>query len=511
MAPTQTKSNPMAKPLKWMLIFVGVILFIVLILGIAVRFFVGAVNFPTGGGEFDPSIVGQRIVVPDGFSIGLYARDISSARVLRFSRTGDLLVAIPGSGTVEVLERDADNDGKADGRRTLIGGLNGPNGLDFFEDWLYIAEADAIGRIAFDHESGTVTGEFERLVTGLPGGGNHWKKTLRFGDDGLMYVTMGSSCNVCLEEDERRAAMVRYQPDGSGEEIIARGLRNSAGFDWSPRDGALYATDNGRDMLGDDFPSCELNKIEAGKHYGWPFANGNKIPDPDFGEGKDELIEASVAPVFEFRPHNAPLGIEFVRGNKFPEEYQGAAIVALHGSWNRSDKDGYKVVSLHWDDQGRITERDFVSGFLIDDEVVGRPAEVAEGPDGAIYISDDYAGVIYRVAYGESQKVEIPVVANVAETRFDARTTLSGLAAEDRDLLLEQGSKLYRQFQCVSCHADSRQALKTLENLGEKYDLQSLSAYLRRPNPPMPTFPFNDQQRRGLAAYLIDKYPGKSQ
>ncbi|MBL4682404.1 MAG: PQQ-dependent sugar dehydrogenase [Pseudomonadales bacterium] len=489
---------------KWAAYATGVITLIILVLYIGVRFYVGAINFPLGGEPIDPKLLGQRITVPAGFSIGIYA-DVENARVIRFSRGGDLLVATPNLNKVELLGRDENNDGKADSQSLLIDGLNGPNGLDFFQDWLYIAETDAIGRIKFNHDAGRTEGEYERIVTGLPGGENHWKKTLRFGPDEMMYVTMGSSCNVCIEEDERRATMVRYTPDGKNEEIFARGLRNSAGFDWSPKDGSIYATDNGRDMLGDNFPPCELNRVEQGKHYGWPFANGNKVADPDFGDGNEAEIASSIAPVFDFNPHNAPLGIAFIHGDSLPNDYHQAAIVALHGSWNRSQKDGYKVVSLHWDDTGRIEERDFVSGFLLNDTVVGRPAEVAEGPDGAIYISDDYASVIYRVAYGEAQKLQLAVPMNP----YNSVDTLSSLGEEQQLILASEGAELYQAYQCVACHADNGSSLKKLENLGERYNLETIAEYIRRPNSPMPIYPLTEAQRRSLGVYLIERYPGQ--
>jgi glucose/arabinose dehydrogenase len=481
----------------------GFFTLVILVLYVVIRMYVGAVNTPLKGNSIDPSLIGQQITVPEGFAISIYA-ELENARVLRFSRRGDLLVATPNLDKIELLHRDKNDDGKADGSSTLLEGLNGPNGVDFYEDWLYVAETDAIGRIKFDHDSGQTIGEYERIVTGLSGGENHWRKTLRFGPDGLMYVTMGSSCNVCIEEDERRASMVRYSPDGSNEEIFARGLRNSAGFDWSPLDGQIYATDNGRDMLGDEFPPCELNLVEEGNHYGWPYANGDKIADPDFGEGNEKIVNASMPPVFDFDPHNAPLGISFIQGDHLPKEYQGAAIVALHGSWNRSQKDGYKVVSLHWNSDGEIESKDFVKGFLLDDNVVGRPAEIVQGPDGAVYISDDYAGAIYRVAYGESQTVQLAAPASA----FTAENTLSALSEPELLSMNAQGESLYNANGCVACHADDGRSLKTLESLGSKYDLDTMSEYIRRPNSPMPIFPFSDEQRRALSAYLIGKYPG---
>ncbi|MGR9101207.1 MAG: PQQ-dependent sugar dehydrogenase, partial [Gammaproteobacteria bacterium] len=275
--------------------------------------------------------------------------------------------------------------------------LDMPHGFDFYRGWLYIAETGAIGRIRYDAKTRNTFGRYQRIVTDLPPGGAHWSRTLRFGEDGMMYVSVGSSCNVCLEKNPKRAALLRYQPDGSGGEIFASGLRNTVGFDWRPDTGELYGTDNGRDFLGDDFPPCELNRIEEGKFYGWPYANGNKIPDPDFGRGNEENIHASRAPAHSFGAHTAPLGITFLRNPNSPKAYRNAALVALHGSWNRSEKSGYKVVSLHFDDTVKIVERDFISGFEQDGDVIGRPVDIAEGGDGELYVSDDFSGSIYRV------------------------------------------------------------------------------------------------------------------
>jgi glucose/arabinose dehydrogenase len=262
---------------------------------------------------------------------------------------------------------------------------------------LYVAERTAVGRAKFDAVAGRVTGSYERILTGLTTDGFHQTKTIGFGPDGWLYLAQGSSCNVCIEKDSRRATLMRLRPDGSGAEVIATGLRNSVGFDWAPWDGGLYATDNGRDLLGDDLPPDELNRIEAGRFYGWPYVHGYGLPDPEFG-GRYAGEAAPTDPVHGFRAHNAPLGIHFVREARLPAGYERAALVALHGSWNRKTPDGYKVVALRWREDGSVEESDFLTGFLGPDGIIGRPAFVTEGPDGAIYVSDDYAGVIYRVS-----------------------------------------------------------------------------------------------------------------
>jgi glucose/arabinose dehydrogenase len=340
-----------------------------------------------------------RLQPARGFAIDIFARDLSGARFLRATPAGDILVSRPRFGRVELLRGDRDGDGRADGREVVLEDLNRPHGLDLHDGWLYVAETGSVGRVRFDADRGVPSGEFETVVTGLPAGGNHWTRTVRFGPDGWMYVSVGSTCNVCEEDDPRRAAMLRYRPDGSGEQIYATGLRNAVGFDWRPGTGELYATDNGRDLLGDDFPPCELNRVVEGGFYGWPYANGDNRPDPDLGARGGARLAQALPPAHGFRAHTAPLGITFLRGNRVPPDYRGAALVALHGSWNRTRKDGYKVVSLHWDAEGRIEERDFLVGFELDEDVIGRPVDVAEAPDGAVYISDDYAGAIYRVAW----------------------------------------------------------------------------------------------------------------
>lgn len=359
------------------------------------------VNTPMGDilGDVEPPdarTIETAIQVPDGFEIALFAT-VPRAREVLPTPTGDLIVSVPNEGTVVRLGRDANGDGAPDSTTVLLAELAGPNGIDLHDGWLYVAEQSEIGRIRYDVETGKTSGTLETVLPGLPEGGNHWRRTVRIGPDGFLYATIGSSCNVCDEKEPWRAKMLRARADGSDVEVFARGLRNAADFDWHPGTGELYATDNGRDLLGDDYPPCELNHVVRGGDYGWPVANANRDPDPDFGEGQEARIQASLPPVHDFPPHNAPLGIDFLEHPSQPAGYRHAAIVALHGSWNRSLKDGYKVVSLHFEADGSVTSRDFVWGFLEEDDVIGRPVDAREGPDGSIYVSDDYTGAIYRV------------------------------------------------------------------------------------------------------------------
>ena len=356
-------------------------------------------GFLLGRGIDPPSAtrVAMQLRVAPGLAVHAYSTEVPLARVILFTPAGDLLVSRTRAGAVSLLERDRDGDGLADGHRLLLEDLDGPHGLALQDGWLYVAERTAIGRVRFDADTGQLAGPYAHILTGLTTDGFHQTKTIAFGPDGWLYLSQGSTCNVCIEKDERRAAMMRMRPDGSEAGILATGLRNSVGFDWAPWDGALYATDNGRDLLGDDLPPDELNRIEPGGFYGWPYVHGTGVPDPDFGAGHEAEVAAATPPVHEFRAHNAPLGIHFLRAARLPEGFERTALVALHGSWNRRTPDGYKVVALQWRADGTIAEREFLSGFLGPDGIIGRPVWVTEGPDGAIYVSDDYAGVVYRV------------------------------------------------------------------------------------------------------------------
>ena len=482
---------------------------------------------PPGSAE-----VRERLRVPEGFSISLYAKGIANARFLRFTSTGDLLVSTPRSGQVMLLLRDENGDGLPDGIRPLIGGLERPHGLDFLGDWLYIGEGNAIARVRYDAATRSVRGAVERLAS-LPSGGNHWTRTLRFGPDGGLYVAVGSSCNACIESDPRRAVMLRFQPDGSGEETYASGLRNSVGFDWRPGSGDLYATDNGRDLLGDDVPPCELNRIVRGGFYGWPFAMGDRVPDPELGAGHEAQIAASIPPVHRFAAHNAPLGMTFLRGANLPEAYRGAALVALHGSWNRTHKDGYKVVSLHWRPDGSIEQRDFATGFLRGEEVIGRPVDVAEGPDGAIYVSDDYAGAIYRITPpglggtrsvtsegspsppGQGAGLVYPACGAFGAARSEPQasevkssaTAQQSTTSSETDPARLRGFALWEANGCARCHDPTRAQPGVvpvpLQGLAKRYDVEALRAFLAAPTPPMPAFALDDAERRDLAVFLL--------
>lgn len=345
--------------------------------------------------------------VPDGFTIQVFADNLRHARFMLVTETGDLLVSSVDDGKIWLL-RDSDGDRVADQRHLLMEGLTHPQGLTMLDDWLYFSERDSVHRVKFDLTNGRLADQPESVITDLPYGGRHWShdvKTIAISPDRQwLHVNIGSPCNACEPVDPRFSTMMRFPIgdqtiDASEGAIYASGLRNSEGLDWAPWSGELYATDNGRDMLGDDFPPCELNRIVEGGFYGWPYINGDGVLDPDNGAGKEALLETAISPSHGFRAHNAPLGMVFNRSDALPEDFAQSAFVALHGSWNRSELDGYKVVSLHWGEDGAITERDFVTGFLQPSGVIGRPVDVAQAADGVLYVTDDLSNRVYVISH----------------------------------------------------------------------------------------------------------------
>jgi glucose/arabinose dehydrogenase len=233
----------------------------------------------------------------------------------------------------------------------------------------------------------------------LPSGG-HNTRTLLFSPDwSALFVSVGSSCNVCDESDERRATIVRYNPDGSDERIFARGLRNAVGITFRPGTDELWATNNGRDMLGDDLPPETINLARQGDNFGWPRCHAGRISDPEFG-GPD-ACQGVAAPAVEMQAHSAPLGLAFYTGSIFPEEYRGDLFVAFHGSWNRSVPTGYKIVRIPFENGTPGAVRDFAVGWLVGDVAWGRPVDVITAPDGGLFVSDDGSGRIYQILYLE--------------------------------------------------------------------------------------------------------------
>lgn len=337
----------------------------------------------------------ESIRLPKGFELSIFAENLPGVRFMALSPRGELTVSRPRAGQI-ILLPDRNGDGKADRTIVFARNLDRPHGLAWRKGALYVAETGAVLKLE-DRNGDGISDEKKVLSRDLPAGGGHWTRTLVFGPDGGMYVSVGSSCNACREKDPRRATVLRFSPGGKGRMIFAKGLRNSVGLAFHPVTKELWGTDNGRDFLGDDLPPEELNFIRKGGDYGWPGCYGNKKVDPSFGT--QAYCEKTIPPALTFPAHVAPLGIAFYTGKQFPTEYRNDAFVAFHGSWNKTKPDGYKVVRVRFR-QGRPTGwEDFATGFLQGGEAWGRPVDVLVSPDGALLVSDDRGGRIFRITY----------------------------------------------------------------------------------------------------------------
>jgi glucose/arabinose dehydrogenase len=333
-----------------------------------------------------------------GFTIDVFARDLGPARFLAVDPLGTLLVSVPRQGRVLALPDD-DGDGRADRTVVVADGLELPHGLAFHDGALYVAETGRVVRLAYDPTTQRTSGAPEVVVAGLPRRGAHWTRTIAFGPDGRLYVSVGSSCDACEESDPQRAAITRYEADGSAPVRFATGLRNAVGLAFRPGTDELWATVNGRDWLGDDRPADYVTRVEAGGFYGWPscyWAPGGLASDPQLGApGRCERV---ARPDLLYQAHSAPLGLAFYTGQAFPPAYRGSLFIALHGSWNRRTPTGYKVIRVGFDD-GTPHAEDFVTGWLAGSRAWGRPVDLAVAGDGSLFLSDDLQGVVYRIAY----------------------------------------------------------------------------------------------------------------
>jgi glucose/arabinose dehydrogenase len=341
----------------------------------------------------DDELLGQ-LELPQGFRISIYAHDVPNARSLALGERGTVFVGTRVRGSVYGITTRPDGSRRV---YTLASGLNSPNGVAFRDGDLYVAEVSRILRYD-DIESQLENPPAPVVVTAnLPSEAHHGWKYIAFGPDNKLYVPVGAPCNVC--DEKGYAVILRMNPDGSGRETYARGVRNTVGFTWHPVTHELWFTDNGRDHMGDDAPPCELNHApRAGMHFGFPFCHGADIADPQF---KDlGSCGAAVAPVQKLGAHVAPLGVKFYTGTQFPQRFRNQVLIAEHGSWNRSERSGYRVMLVTLDGARAVQYEPFITGWNQEDEVLGRPVDLLVMPDGAVLLSDDKAGVIYRISYG---------------------------------------------------------------------------------------------------------------
>jgi glucose/arabinose dehydrogenase len=340
----------------------------------------------------------ERIKLPPGFEISVFAEDLPEARSLALGANQVVFVGTRASSVYAVRYAGA----KATAVVTLASDLRLPNGVAVRDGALYVAEVNRILRFDnIDAYLAAPTAARPRAVVvtdRYPRETHHGWKFIRFGPDGSLYVPVGAPCNICEPDPARYALISRIRPDGSGYEVFASGIRNSVGFDWDPRSKELWFTDNGRDMLGDDLPSDELNHApRAGMHFGYPYCHQGDTADPEFG--RKRACAEFAPPAVKLGPHVASLGMRFYTGESFPAEYRNNIFIAEHGSWNRSRKIGYRIARVAVEG-GRVLKHEvFAEGWLQGESAWGRPVDLEVMPDGSLLVSDDLAGVIYRIAY----------------------------------------------------------------------------------------------------------------
>jgi glucose/arabinose dehydrogenase len=336
-----------------------------------------------------------NITLPPGFSISVFATVPNARSLCRGTKT--LFVSTMTTGKVYAVT-DADGNGVADQVYTIASGLNTPNGVAFKDGNLYVAEINRIIRFNDIENHLSSPPAYQVIYDQLPKDRHHGWKFIAFGPDGKLYVPVGAPCNICLQQNPVYASITRMNPDGTGFEVFASGVRNSVGFDWDPQQKDLWFTDNGRDDLGDDIPSDELNHApQKGLHFGYPFCHQGDIPDPEFG--KQRKCSEFTPPSLKLGAHVASLGMRFYTGSMFPAEYRNQIFLAEHGSWNRTAPDGYRVMLVKRQG-GKLTLSPFATGWLDKNgKVLGRPVDVCIAADGALLVSDDKSGLVYRISY----------------------------------------------------------------------------------------------------------------
>lgn len=364
---------------------------------VAVGVFAGR---PTVGstGEFDPIL--SRINLPPGFEISVFATT-PKPRSLVVAAPLNMVFVGSYQGTIHSLV-DSNADGVADEILRRADGLNTPNGIAYFDGKLFVALTDRVAFWPIPTGIGAtlpITSLID-IKSDLPREFAHGRRYAAFGPDQKLYVAIGAPCNIC-EPKGLEGTIIRMNPDGSDVEVVARGVRNSVGFDWHPETGVLFFTDNGADGMGDDIPADELNMVtQVGQHFGFPFLGGASVKLTGFEHA--QAPADAVAPVIEFQAHTANLGIHFYRGGMFPSEYRNDAFVAQHGSWNRTEAVGYRIMRIRFDDDGNAVSKEvFADGWLEGQFAVGRPVSITELPDGSLLVSDDFANVIYRISYSD--------------------------------------------------------------------------------------------------------------
>ena len=343
----------------------------------------------------------QQLRVPEGFAVTKFAENLGKPRILVVSDAGNLYASDRDAGVVMLIQ-DTNDDGVADQTQT-VATIEGAHGLAIYNNQMYVVAVNEAYRADINGD-GTL-GEPQMILENLPDGGQHPNRTIDFGPDGKMYITVGSTCNACAETRAENAAVIVANPDGSGRRIFASGLRNTIGFDWHPETQELWGLDHGIDWLGDNEQIEELNRLVDGADYGWPYIYGNGKYNPADRPPGDTTYQQYLAkttlPVLGYQAHSAPMALLFYTADQFPAEYQNNAFATMRGSWNRSEPVGYKIVRIRFEEGEPAQFEDFLTGFLVENNTAhfARPVGLALRNDGSLLMSDDTNGVIYLIAY----------------------------------------------------------------------------------------------------------------
>lgn len=335
----------------------------------------------------------DKIKLPTGFSIEVWA-EVPNARGLTLGKNGTVFAGSMAEGNIYAIT----DKGNTREVKTIAKGLNLPIGVAFREGALYASSVDRILRFDDIEEKLDQPGKPSVVTERFPNEKHHGGRYIGFGPDGLLYVAVGAPCNVCETEPEKFSLISRINPDGSNYEVFAYGVRNSVGFDWHPETKELWFTDNGRDWMGDNLPPDELNRAQKkGMHFGYPYCHSDDILDPKYGAKRD--CRKLVSPAAKLPPHAGALGMRFYTGTMFPPQYRNSIFIAEHGSWNRRNKIGYRIELAKIKNNKVVKQEVFAEGWLENEKNWGRPVDVLVMPDGALLVSDDFAGVIYRISY----------------------------------------------------------------------------------------------------------------
>jgi glucose/arabinose dehydrogenase len=345
----------------------------------------------------DPKSNLDKIILPAGFEISLYAENIDNARSMDLSPSGTLFVGTRKKGSVYAL-RDTNSDYTIDQKFTLAKGLNMPNGVAYKDGDLYVVELNRVLKFSGIEDNLENPGKPEVIYDQYPDKEHHGWKFVAFGPDGYLYIPVGAPCNICESKDEIFGSITRFDLETREVEILHRGIRNTVGFTWHPVTGDLWFTDNGGDWLGDDMPACELNYApNHNMNFGYPYCHQGDYPDPKLGKGHD--CSDFTPPVQKLGPHVAPLGMEFYTGEMLPKSYKNQIFIAEHGSWNRTVPIGYRITLVKLEGNRATSYETFADGWLQNQKAWGRPVDIELMPDGSMLVSDDYADAIYRITY----------------------------------------------------------------------------------------------------------------